>query len=166
LDVLVEHLMNRKEFLSCFDAIHKWNKFDVSQAHDALYDAKNALALFSYIINDMLELIKKYPVLSNFVKKNTWLYNKMLFLQADRSWKKNWLLELPNLEKRLPKDISLSTKLNIDLDKFETNKRYYIGNVDIESFIQGVIWSNKDVVFSFSSIAKLNIVKKYDRNKN
>jgi DNA polymerase III alpha subunit (gram-positive type) len=23
LDVLVEHLMNRKEFLSCFDAIHK-----------------------------------------------------------------------------------------------------------------------------------------------
>lgn len=159
LDVLIEHLMPRKEFSLCFANIHKWVKFDVTQAHDALYDAKNALALFSYIISDMWELIKKYSILLNFVEKNTWLYHKILNLQSDRSWKKNGQLELPSLEKQLPKDISLSTKLDIDLNKFETAKRYYVWNVDIGDLIQGIVWSNKNVIFSFASIAKLNIVK-------
>jgi hypothetical protein len=50
LDVLVEHLMSRKLFVSYFSEIHQGKTFDVAQAHDALYDAKNALVLFSYIL--------------------------------------------------------------------------------------------------------------------
>lgn len=159
LDVLVEHLMSRREFVSCFLEVHNGKKFDVEQSHDALYDAKNALALFSYILWDMLSLIQKYPILLNFLEKNTWLYHKIIDSQSDRSWKKNGQLELPNLEKQLPSEVSLSTKLKIDLNNCDTKKRYYIWNVDMSDFFQGVIWSNKDIIFSFSSIAKLNIVK-------
>ncbi len=159
LDVLVEHLMSRKEFVKCFNNIHNSNKFDIAQAHDALYDAKNALVLFSYVIWDMTELVKKYPILTNFVEKNTWLYHKMLNLQVDRAWKKIWDLELPLLERQLPKDVSIKSKWEIDLYSYETKKRYFVWNVDISQLIQRIISWNKDIILSFSSIPKLNIVK-------
>ncbi len=159
LDVLVEHLMSRKEFLSYFLEIHQGKKFDVSQAHDALYDAKNALALFAYILWDMTELVKKYPILTNFVEKNTWLYHKMLDLQGDRAWKKIWELELPALEKQLPKDVSIRSKMKLDIHDHETAKRYSVWNVEMSQLVQSIISWNKNVILSFSSIAKLNIVK-------
>jgi len=71
LDVLVEYLMSRKEFKNIFSIIHKNQKFDVSKSHDALYDVKNSLSLFFYFIFYMTDLVKKYPNLINFVKKNT-----------------------------------------------------------------------------------------------
>jgi hypothetical protein len=71
LDVLVEYLMTRKEFKKIFAIVHADKQFDVSQAHDALYDAKNAASLFIYAIFYMTELVIKYPVLTNFVEKNT-----------------------------------------------------------------------------------------------
>jgi hypothetical protein len=71
LDVLIEHLMSKKEFKTVFDEIHSGNMFNVENAHDALFDSKNALTLFYYLLLDIAGLIKKYPILSNFLKKNT-----------------------------------------------------------------------------------------------
>ena len=159
LDVLVEYLMSRKEFKNIFSIIHKNQKFDVSKSHDALYDVKNSLSLFFYFIFYMTDLVKKYPNLINFVKKNTWLYHKILDLQVDRAWKKNWKLVLPSLEKQLPNDVSINSDLKIDINKFENKKRHFVGNVDINHLVQSLVSGNKNIIMSFSSIAKLNIVK-------
>jgi indole-3-glycerol phosphate synthase len=70
LDVLVEYLFSQKEFKKIFQDIHKILDFDSQDAHDALFDSKNSLCLFVYIIQDILFLIKTYPILSNFVQKN------------------------------------------------------------------------------------------------
>jgi hypothetical protein len=71
LDVLIEHLMSKKEFKNVFEEIHGGNVFNVENAHDALFDSKNALTLFHYCILDIAVLIKKYPILSSLLKKNT-----------------------------------------------------------------------------------------------
>ncbi|HKL43684.1 MAG TPA: 3'-5' exonuclease [Candidatus Absconditabacterales bacterium] len=159
LDVLVEYLMSRKEFKNIFSIIHKNQKFDVSKSHDALYDVKNSLSLFFYFIFYMTDLVKKYPNLINFVKKNTGLYHKILDLQVDRAGKKNGKLVLPSLEKQLPNDVSINSDLKIDINKFENKKRHFVGNVDINHLVQSLVSGNKNIIMSFSSIAKLNIVK-------
>ncbi len=159
LDVLVEYMMSRKEFKKIFFIIHEKQKFDVSKSHDALYDVKNSLSLFYYFVFYIDDLVKKYPILINFIKNNTWLYHKILNLQVDRAGKKNWNLELPSLEKQLPKNISINSDLKIDIHKFENKKRYFVGNVDINHLIQSLVSGNKNIIMSFSSIAKLNIVK-------
>ncbi len=159
LDVLVEHLMTKKEFKNIFDKIHGWKNFDVQDAHDALFDSKNALCLFVYIIQNILSLIKDYPILSNFVKKNTWLYHKMLDLQVDRAWKKIGKIELPKLEKQLPSDMSFKSQSQIDLYSLKNHWRYFVGNVDIDNLVSMIVGSNKEIILSFSSVPKLNIVK-------
>ncbi len=159
LDVLVEYLFTKKEFKTIFQDIHKVPDFNSQNAHDALFDSKNSLCLFVYIIQDILFLIKTYPILSNFVQKNLWLYHKILNYKADRADKKNWKLELPNLEKQFPADISLKSKNKINLRDFKHKKKYFIWNVDINTIIATIVWSNKDVILSFASVAKLNIVK-------
>jgi len=71
LDVLVEHLLSKEKFKNTFDKIHGGVAFDSNDVHDALYDSKNSLALFFYLLSYMTELVKEYPVLSNFLAKNT-----------------------------------------------------------------------------------------------
>ena len=159
LDVLVEYLFTKKEFKTIFQDIHKVPDFNSQNAHDALFDSKNSLCLFVYIIQDILFLIKTYPILSNFVQKNLWLYHKILDFKVDRANKKNWKLELPKLEKQFPGEISLKSKSQINLRDLEHKKKYFIWNVDIDTIIATIVWSNKDVILSFASIAKLNIAK-------
>ena len=159
LDVLIEHLMTKKEFNNIFDMVHGWKIFDVQDAHDALFDSKNALCLFVYIVQDIVYLIKQYPILSNFVQKNLWLYHKILNYKVDRASKKNMKLELPKLEKQLPSDVSLNSKLKTDLVNLKHKWRYFVWNVDIATLISSIVGSNKNVILSFSSVPKLNIVK-------
>lgn len=159
LDVLVEHLMTKKEFKNIFDIIHGWKNFDVQDAHDALFDSKNALCLFVYIVQNIVSLIRDYPVLSNFVQKNIWLYHKILNYKVDRSWNKIGNIELPKLEGQLPRDVSFKSKSKIDLYSLKNKWRYFVGNVDIYNLISIIVGSNKETILSFSSLPKLNIVK-------
>ncbi len=159
LDVLVEHLLSKEKFKNTFDKIHGGVAFDSNDVHDALYDSKNSLALFFYLLSYMTELVKEYPVLSNFLAKNTWLYNKILDLQLDRAGKKNNNIELPNLERQLPSNVSIDTDLKIKLEDYQNKERYFIGNVDMKKLIRAISSWNKNVILSFSSVAKLNIVK-------
>lgn len=159
LDVLVEYLFPKKEFKKIFQKLQNIPSFDSQDAHDALFDSKNALCLFMYIIQDMWWLVKAYPILSNFIQKNLWLYHKILNYQVDRANKKNGRLELPKLEKQLPGDISLTSKSKLNLRELNHKEKYFIWHVDINTIIATIVWSNKDVILSFANVAKLNIVK-------
>lgn len=159
LDVLIEHLMSKKEFKNVFEEIHGGNVFNVENAHDALFDSKNALTLFHYCILDIAVLIKKYPILSSLLKKNTWLYHKILDLKVDRASKKSVKIELPRLEKQLPSSISIKSKQQIDIHDYKNKDRLFVWNVDIRQLVSSLVAWNKDVILSFSNIAKLNIVK-------
>lgn len=159
LDVLVEYLLSQKEFKFIFDKIHSNKAFNAHDAHDALYDSKNALCLFFYAIQTIQNLMKKYPILSTFVQKNTWLYHKILKTEVDRASQKKSKISLPNLEKELPKDVSVKSDLSIDLENLKHKWKYFIGNVDIELLISTIVASNKYIILSFASLAKLNIVK-------
>ncbi|HOG14997.1 MAG TPA: exonuclease domain-containing protein [Candidatus Absconditabacterales bacterium] len=159
LDVLVEYLFPKKEFKKNFQNIHQIPDFDSQSTHDALFDSKNSLCLFVYIVQDILFLIKTYPILSNFIQKNLGLYHKILNYKVDRASKKNWKLELPKLEKQFPGEISLKSKDKINLRELKHKGKYFIGNVDIDKIIATIVGSNKTIILSFASVAKLNIVK-------
>lgn len=159
LDVLIEHLMSKKEFKKIFDEIHGGNVFNVENSHDALFDSKNALTLFCYCIIDIVVLIKKYPILSSLLKKNTWLYHKILDLKVDRAYNKNSQIELPKLEKQLPSNVSIKSKQQIDIHDYKNKERLFVWNVDIRQLVSSLVAWNKNVILSFSSIAKLNIIK-------
>lgn len=159
LDVLIEHLMPRNDFQKIFHEIHLGKIFDVKNSHDALFDSKNALTLFYYLLSDIVVLIKKYPILSNILKKNTWLYHKMLNFKVDRSSKKIGKIELPRLEKQLPSDVSIKSKKQIDIYNHKNKERLFVWNVDIRQLVSSLVVWNKNIILSFSSVAKLNIVK-------
>lgn len=159
LDVLVEHLISKDKLKEIFENIHGWIQFDWDNAHDALYDAKNAMVLFVYFISKIVELTKDYGILINFLSKNTWLYNKIIKTQSDRASKKNSDYEFPFLEKKAPSSLSLKSSESINLKEFENKSKFYVWNVHIRHFVQKLVSWNKKLILSFSSIPKLNIVK-------
>ncbi len=159
LDVLVESLMSNKTFKEYFLKLHGWQDYDESKIHDWLYDSQNALALFLYEVSRIDLLFEKYPVIHNFLSKNVWLYRQILNYQASWNWKKNWLLSVPALKKQMPANVSLKTKINIDLRDYKIWERYFVGNIDLNSLVNSLVANNKNVILSFASVAKLNIVK-------
>lgn len=159
LDVLVESLMTNKNFKDIFLKLHDWQDFDVDSIHDWLYDSQNALALFLYWISRIDLLVQKYPVLLKCLEKNIWLYHKILKYEVDRAtndWDK---ISLPPLKKQIPSDTSLKTDLSIPLSNYKIWERYYVWNVELRQLIKWLVSSNKDLILSFSSVSKLNIVK-------
>lgn len=159
LDVLVESLMTNKNFKEYFLKLHWWEEYDENNIHDWLYDSQNALALFMYEINRIDTLFSKYPVLNNFLDKNIWLYHKILDYQVDRAKEKNEKILVPALKRQLPWSQTLKTKLNIDLKNYKIWERYFVGNVDLSQLVMSLVSGNKDIIMSFASVAKLNIVK-------
>ena len=159
LDVLVESLGSNKIFKEYFLKLHGWDEYDENNIHDWLYDSQNALTLFLYEINRIDTLFFKYPVLNNFLDKNVWLYHKILDYQVDRAKEKNEKISVPALKKQLPWSKTLKTKLNIDLKNYKIWERYFVWNVDLSQLVMSLVSGNKDIIMSFASVAKLNIVK-------
>lgn len=159
LDVLVESLISNKIFKEFFLKLHWWEDYDENNIHDWLYDSQNALALFLYEINRIDTLFSKYPVLNNILYKNIWLYHKILDYQVDRANKKNEKISVPSLKKQLPWSKTLRTKLNVDLKNYKIWERYFVWNVDLSQLVMSLVSGNKNIIMSFASVAKLNIVK-------
>ena len=159
LDVLVESMMTNNIFKEFFLKLHGWEDYDENNIHDWLYDSQNALTLFMYEISRIDILFSKYPVLNNFLNKNVWLYHKILDYQVDRAVKKNGKISVPALKKQLPWSKTLRTKLNIDLKNYKIWERYFVWNVDLSQLVMSLVSWNKDIIMSFASVAKLNIVK-------
>jgi len=61
-----------------------------------------------------------------------------LDLQLDRAGKKNNNIELPNLERQLPSNVSIDTDLKIKLEDYQNKERYFIGNVDMKKLIRAI----------------------------
>ena len=159
LDVLVESMMSNKVFKEFFLKLHGWEDYNENNIHDWLYDSQNALTLFMYEIIRIDTLFAKYPVLNNFLNKNIWLYNKILDYQVDRAKGKSEKISVPALKKQLPWSKTLKTKLNIDLSNYKIWERYFVWNVDLSQLVMSLVSGNKDIIMSFASVAKLNIVK-------
>ena len=158
LDVLVESLMSNKIFKELFLKVHEWQEYDEKNIHDGLYDSQNSLALFLYEINRIDTLFSKYNVLCNFLDKNVWLYHAILSYNIGYVWDNN-KISVPALKKQLPSNVSLKTNLDIDLSDYKIWERYFVWNVDLSLLVNSLVASNKDIILSFSSVAKLNIVK-------
>ena len=158
LDVLVESLMSNKIFKELFLKVHEWQEYDEKNIHDGLYDSQNSLALFLYEINRIDTLFSKYNVLCNFLDKNVWLYHVILSYNIGYVWDNN-KISVPALKKQLPSNVSLKTNLDIDLSDYKIWERYFVWNVDLSLLVNSLVASNKDIILSFSSVAKLNIVK-------
>jgi len=159
LDVLVETLMTNKIFKEYFLKLHWGQEYNENNIHDWLYDSQNSLTLFLYEINRMDTLFLKYQILNKIISKNVWLYHKLLNYQVDRAWGKNEKISVPALKKQLPWNKTLKAKLNIDLKKYKIWERYFVWNVDLSQLVMSLVSGNKDIIMSFSSVAKLNIVK-------
>ena len=159
LDVLVESLMQNKIFKEYFLKLHGWEDYDENNIHDWLYDSQNALTLFMYEINRIDTLFSKYPVLWKILSKNVWLYHKILNYQLDRASNSNEKISVPALKKQLPWSKTLKIKQNIDLKNYKIWERYFVWNVDLSQLVMSLVSGNRDIIMSFASVAKLNIVK-------
>lgn len=159
LDVLIESMMSNRVFKEIFLKLHWWEEYDENNIHDWLYDSQNALTLFMYEINRIDTLFSKYPVLNNFLDKNIWLYKKILDYQISWTTEKNEKISVPALKKQLPWSKTLKAKLNIDLKNYKIWERYFVWNIDLSQLIMSLVSGNKNIIMSFASVAKLNIVK-------
>ena len=159
LDVLVESLMPNKIFKEFFLKLHGWEDYDENNIHDWLYDSQNALTLFMYEMSRVDTLFSNYAVLWKILSKNVWLYHKILNYQLDRANDTDEKISVPALKKQLPWSKTLKTKQNIDLKNYKIWERYFVWNVDLSQLVMSLVSGNKDIIMSFASVAKLNIVK-------
>ncbi len=156
LEVLVQHLQNQPLFVSFFTKYHDWA---TEKHHDALYDTKNSLALFSYFYTYILSLTEKYPILWHFIWRTPFplaqFVNPLLLPKQEVSPK---LFSLPPLQKLAPSQVTLQSMFSIDLNTYPSLQRYYIWNMDFKTLLEGIL-SNKKVLLAFSNNAKLDIAK-------
>ena len=112
-----------------------------------------------YEINRIDTLFSKYPVLIRILAKNIWLYNKILAYKSDLANESSEKISVPALKKQLPWSQTLKTKQDIDLKNYKIGERYFVWNIDLNQLVMSLVSGNKDIIMSFASVAKLNIVK-------
>ena len=131
-------------------------------AHNALQDTKNALILFQKVIERLELLQTKYPILSHFTSNPNFSLSKYLHTKVianEREAIQPKIKDIPKLSKIMwahtqsqPNEKTLSTS------ELENQKRYYLGNLNLKSFLERII-PNKKIILAFSNLQKLNIAK-------
>jgi DNA polymerase III epsilon subunit-like protein len=129
-------------------------------AHDALQDTKNALILFQQIIEKCEILTEKFPILQKFNKQERFFLSK--YKETNQYWSIDPKLIIRNIPK-LNKILGANTqpqihKESIETKNLENQKRYFIGNIPLKTFLERII-PNKNIILSFSNLQKLNITK-------
>jgi DNA polymerase III subunit epsilon len=126
-------------------------------AHNALQDTRNALILFQKTIERLELLQTKYPILSHFTSNSNFSLSKYLSNLSNPS--NLSIKDIPKLSKIMwantqpqPNEKTLSTS------ELENQKRYYLGNLNLKSFLERII-PNKKIILAFSNLQKLNIAK-------
>ncbi|MDD3263239.1 MAG: 3'-5' exonuclease [Candidatus Absconditabacteria bacterium] len=126
-------------------------------AHNALQDTRNALILFQKVIERLELLQTKYPILSHFTSNPNFSLSKYLSNLSNPS--NLSIKDIPKLNKIMgantqpqPNEKTLSTS------ELENQKRYYLGNLNLKSFLERII-PNKKIILAFSNLQKLNIAK-------
>lgn len=131
-------------------------------AHNALQDTKNALTLFQKIIERLELLQSKYPILSHFTSQQNFSLSKYLHskvIASDSVAIQKNIKDIPRLNKIMWANIqSQASKSTLDLWQLENQKRYFVGNSNLKTFLERVA-PNKNIVLAFSNLQKLNIAK-------
>jgi len=127
-------------------------------AHNALQDTKNALILFQKIIERLELLQNKYPILSHFTSNQSFHLSK--YIISNLSNQSNLFIQwIPRLNKIMWANTQpQSSGSSIDISQLENQKRYYLWNINLKTFLERII-SNKNIILTFSNLQKLNIAK-------
>ncbi len=154
LEILIENLQNEKLFTSIFsDEQHGEEK-----SHDAFFDTKNSIKLFLYFVQYVHELIVSYPNLAHIIGMTDGIIAEIIDTNTYKDIPKIEI-KFPTLEKIMPSNTSISkTEETIDIDKFQNQKKYYIGNIPIKELLTNLA-ANKNIIIAFQNIQKLDIAK-------
>lgn len=131
-------------------------------AHNALQDTKNALILFQKVIERLELLVSKYLILSHFTSNPNfnlakYLHTKVIANKSEAIHTN--IKDIPRLNKIMGANTQPQpNEKTISCDELENQKRYYIGNINLKSFLERVI-PNKNIILTFSNLQKLNIAK-------
>ncbi len=129
-------------------------------AHDALQDTKNAIQLFQKIVKRIQKLKSNYPILQQFISNENFSLSKYIWdCSIPKTEQKTQIKDIPRLNKIMWSYTQIK-KIDgsIDTDQLENQKRYYLGNTNLKSFLEKIS-SNKNIILSFSNLQKLNIAK-------
>lgn len=154
LDVLTKHIQENKVF-NQLNLDWKFLSEGEESFHDALCDTQNSLGFFVYVVSYFKLLANKYPITSYFISKHS-VWGQII---ADIEHIVLDNIQLPSLERINPSNTSFKTNdklINVlDLQSLE---RYYVWNVWLKEILEWLL-SNKNLILSFSSKPKMDIVK-------
>ncbi len=154
LDVLTKHIQENKVF-NQLDLDWKFLSEWEESFHDALCDTQNSLGFFVYVVKYINLIKSKYAIIEYFISRHSvW---GQIILDIGNTALDN--IQLPSLERISPSNTSFKTNdklINVlDLQSLE---RYYIWNIWLKEILQWLL-SNKNLIISFSSKPKMDIVK-------
>lgn len=125
--------------------------------HDAFVDAKLSLALFCYLMHKIQSLITKYPILELFISQSKWLLAHIIQKSSKNLTFTSF--SLPELKKITPPHTQmLSGKYPFDLAQYRDRKSYQIRDLSFKDLLSSLA-SQKNIILSFSTKAKLDIAK-------
>jgi hypothetical protein len=154
--VLIQHLQTKEsKFNEIFLKLNNNQQHDSEKSHDALYDTKEALAMFLFFMQQIQSLCEDYASLIKIKEQSDGLLAKIV--QSSILNPQPSIIKFPPLTRISPQNISLS-KSKEEFTR-ENQKRYYIGNIDIKEFIRQTA-GNRNCILAFQNIQKLDIAKK------
>jgi len=153
LEVLIQHLSTKEvNFLPLLTSF-TGQAHSNDKSHDALYDTKESLALFTFLAETIQQTQENYPAFARIRQQSEGIFAKIFSAQEVVQTS----IQFPSLSKVAPAHISLEK--NDQEIKRENQKRYYIGNCSIKAILKHLA-SNKECILVFQNIQKLDIAKK------
>lgn len=127
--------------------------------HNALFDCYTALRLFSHLAKSTRNLIKKYPIISNYLKRTTISFASVLNLN-DYGYKEEPItLFLPALQKEIKAEKRFIFQHKNQLQEQSWTK-FFIADSPLRDIFKEIMSNTQPVIISFGSYAKLDIAKK------
>lgn len=153
-EILIAHLQQKPDFQKFLSSLKfSWEL----NFHDAFVDAKLSLALFCYLMHKIQSLIAKYPILDLFISQSKWLLAHII--QKSSKSLTFTSFSLPELKKITPPHTQmLSGKYPFDLAQYRDRKSYQIRDLSFKDLLSSLA-SQKNIILSFSTKAKLDIAK-------
>ena len=130
------------------------------QSHDALADSIMSMELFKILIRKVEKLVKKYSFLADIILKSESILWKILYLKKTNinafSIPKKWI--------HIPKNKKLKSESK-PITNYENKTVFSVKDNSLNEVLSFVLNSQKKVILSFSSNARLNNVKNILKRK-
>ncbi|UFX82970.1 PolC-type DNA polymerase III [Candidatus Absconditicoccus praedator] len=157
LSRVIYHFLPSYSLEVVFENIKKNSKQNIQlKYHDALSDSIACKHIFEEFVNYSSYIFEKYDILPYIVSCNQGNYNKIYDLSRFSANKSN---DLPPLQKSVNPEKRFFSKNGYDLLDIDNKEKVYIGNIDKKKLISGILGKNEKLVFAFSSVGKLKIIR-------